>query len=105
MDTLRRDAEGTNQPIPNALRIVISPKGAKNPPMCINSGQEHSAINKICPYYQFKREVIATVMKKNVTFQEPEDKVKHTFRGNQKQGSSIVKRRPQKENNENKQHT
>ena len=52
------------------------------------------------PHYQFKREVIATVTKEKLTFQETEDKVKDTFRENQKQYSFIVKRNALRENNQ-----
>ena len=56
-------------------------------------------MNKKCPYYQFKREVIATVTKEKLTFKEAEEKVKDTFRENEKQYSFIVKRNTPKENN------
>ena len=83
----------------------ISKECRKTPPKCINCGQEHNSMNKTCPYFQFKREVIATVTKEKLTFQEAEEKVKDTFRENEKQYSFAVKRNTPRENNQTEQQT
>ena len=60
---------------------------------------------KTCPYYQFKREVLATVTKEKLTFQEAEEKVKDTFRENEKQYSFALERNTPRENNQKEQQT
>ena len=62
-------------------------------------------MNKTYPYYPFKREIIATVAKEKLTFQEAEDKVTDTFIENQKQNSFIVKLDPPRETNQAEQQT
>ena len=65
-----------------------------HPPRCVNCGGEHTATDRNCPFNIFKYEVVATQTKEKLTYIEAEDKVKATFRQENKQYSFIVKKKP-----------
>ena len=59
--------------------------GCNKPLRCVNCSEEHNALERKCPFYQFKCEVVATQTKKRISFPEAEEEVKERFRQDGKQ--------------------
>ena len=59
--------------------------GCDKPLRCVNCSEEHSALERKCPFYQFKYEVLATQTRKRISFPEAEEEVKERFRQDGKQ--------------------
>ena len=55
------------------------------PLRCVNCSEEHNALERKCPFYQFECEVLATQTKKRISFPEAEEEVKERFRQDGKQ--------------------
>merc|ERR1712055_193526 len=55
------------------------------PLRCVNCSEEHNALERKCPFYQFKCEVLATQTRKRVSFPEAEEEVRERFRQDGKQ--------------------
>merc|ERR1712105_99475 len=54
-------------------------------PTCSNCAEEHNALERKCPFYQFKCEVLATQTRKRVSFPEAQEEVRERFRQDGKQ--------------------
>ena len=59
--------------------------GCNKPLRCVNCSEEHNALERKCPFYQFKCEVLATQTRKRVSFPEAEEEVRERFRQDGKQ--------------------
>ena len=59
--------------------------GCDKPLRCVNCSEEHNALERKCPFYQFKYEVLATQTRKRISFPEAEEEVKERFRQDGKQ--------------------
>lgn len=60
-------------------------------PKCINCGGDHTSMNRKCPLFLFKSEVLATQTKLRLTFHEADDITKEKFRAENKTYSFAVK--------------
>ena len=63
--------------------------GCDKPLRCVNCSEEHNALERKCPFYQFKCEVLATQTRKRISFPEAEEEVKERFRQNGKQSRFV----------------
>ena len=59
--------------------------GCDKPLTCVNCSEEHNALERKCPFYQFKCEVLTTQTRKRNGFLEAEEEVEERFRQDGKQ--------------------
>ena len=68
-------------------------RDCQNDPHCVNCNGDHSALDKQCPFYLFKSEVIATQTRQRIPFGDAEAIVKEKFRQENKTYSFKVRSR------------
>ena len=73
----------------------------QNNPKCTNCDGDHKSIDKKCPHYEYKCEVLATQTRQRCTYHEAEDIVQDRFRAQGKRYNFVVRRqRPQQPSQE-----
>ena len=66
-------------------------RDCNNPTKCNNCSGNHKSVDKKCPTYEFKAEVLATQARTKLTFREAEDKVKEQYHKDGKTYSFAVR--------------
>ena len=61
---------------------------------CVNCSGGHNSMDKKCPYYLFKCEVLATQVRRKLTLREAEEEVRDRFSEEGKQFSFAARRKP-----------